>query len=632
MTDFKSNVSTHVKTRQDARPPTVQLRLLATSDLHMHLAAHDYHTDAPSARHGLCLTATLIARARAEIEGSVLLDNGDFLQGSPMGDYVARVSHRPHPMIQAMTHLGYDAVNIGNHEFSHGIDTLIAALQEAHFPVISANTLAKDDSELGPLLKPWTIIDRSLPDDTGRRHTLRIGVIGVLPRETEIWDRQAIDGQVRMTPMAEAVARHMPDIRAAGADIVVVLAHCGIGSTAGETDPADGALTIAGLDGVDALIMGHVHMVFPGQGVQPSGGVDPVAGSLNGKPAVLPGFFGSHLGVIDLTLERSLAGWRVTGQHVETRAIANRDGHGVARSAVAPDARLTALIQPVHQATRAWARRPIGHTPRAIHSFFAMITDCPSVQLVNQAQAAYVAGRLADGPLAHLPVLSTTAPFRAGGLGGPENYTFIPAGDLLLRHAADMYIHPNTILALRLSGAALRHWLECSVQGYQQIVPGMADQPLIGTDLPSFLYDTISGLTYQIDLSAPKANLGGQRIRDLRWNGKLVDPAQDFILATNSYRGSGSGGASPVDSASVVFAEQVQNRDILIGHMARMSLQDGPSTPTQSPAWRFSPMPGTSVVFDTSPLAVHYLADHPTLDLTPLFRTPDGFLRIRLAL
>ncbi|MFN3844392.1 MAG: bifunctional 2',3'-cyclic-nucleotide 2'-phosphodiesterase/3'-nucleotidase [Paracoccaceae bacterium] len=607
----------------------VRLRLLATSDLHMHLMAHDYHADVSSAQHGLCLTATLIAQARAEVEGAVLVDNGDFLQGSPLGDYVARVGHRPHPMIQAMAHLGYDAVNIGNHEFSHGLDTLTTALRDAPFPVISANTEAAVGSGIQGLLTAWTILDRTLTDGAGQAQKLRVGIIGVLPRETEIWDKQAIAGQVRMTPMAATVANKIPELRAAGADVVVVLAHCGTGGPQDGTVLSDGAMKIAQIDGVDAVVMGHVHMVFPGPGIAQSAGVDPKAGTLNGKPAVLPGFFGSHLGVIDLTLEKGATGWRVAAQHVETRAIATRDSTGVSRAVIAPDPALVALIEPVHQAARAWARRPIGHTPHAIHSFFALITDCPSVQLVNQAQAAYVTNRLSGGPLAHLPVLSTTAPFRAGGLGGPENYTFIPPGDLLLRHAADLYIHPNTIMALRLTGADLRCWLEHSVQGYFQIIPGIADQPLIGPDLPSFLYDTIGGLTYHIDLSEPR---GGQRIHDLRWQGAPLDPKQDFILATNSYRGSGSGGAAPVENASVVLADQVQNRDILIDYMASRTLGSDSLQPFAPPGWRFRKMQGTSVVFDTSPLAVPYLSDYRGLALTPLYRTKDGFLRIRLTL
>ena len=615
-----------------APPAQVRLRLLATSDLHMHLAGHDYHAELPCVRKGLCLTATLIAQARDEVAGSVLLDNGDFLQGSPLGDYVARTDLRPHPMMQAMQHLRYDAVNIGNHEFSHGIGTLTAALQEATFPVLSANTVPMAGSPLERLIRPWTIIERCLTDAAGQAQVIRLGVVGVLPPETAVWDRQAIDGAVHMTPMAAAVARYIPDIRAAGADIIVALAHCGIGPTSEDNGPTDGGLDIAALDGVDAVILGHVHMVFPGPGLLAMPGMDDKAATLHTKPAVMPGFFGSHLGVIDLNLHRTADGWQVAGHKVEARPIATRDAKGLPLGLVAPDITLTELVKPAHDATRDWARKPVGRTPRAIHSFFALVTDCPSVQIVNQAQVAYVSARLAGGPLGRLPVLSATAPFKAGGLGGPENYSYIPPGDVLLRHAADLYIHPNTILALRITGAGLRNWLECSVRGYQQVIPGLADQALFGPDLPSFVYDTISGLTYEIDLSAPSADHGGQRIFNLRWQNEPIDPAQDFILATNSYRGSGSGGYTSSEGACVVLDERTANRDILIAHLGRVLAENRATPSTPPPAWRFRPMPGTSVVFDTSPVAAFCLADQPHLSLTPLCRTADGFLRLRLDL
>ena len=618
------------------RDVRVQLRILATSDLHMNLSDYDYHTDTPCVTRGLSLTASRIAEARGEVAGSLLLDNGDFLQGSPLGDYAARVGLRPHPMIRAMAHLGYDAVNLGNHEFSHGMPVLTAALKSAPFPVISANTHPRPDSGLAGMIRPWTILERMLLDAQQVPHRVRVGVIGALPQQTEVWDRQAINGAVRMTPMAEAVARHLPDLRAAGADVVVVLAHCGIGPSPDGNDKEEGALPLARLDGVDAIVMGHVHEVFPAAGCGAQPGVDPQAATLWGKPAVMPGFFGSHLGVIDLTLDRAGKGWTVVAHRAEARAIWARDAAGKAKALVRPDAVLTAQIAPVHDATRAWARRPVGRIGRAVHSFFGMVTDCFSVQIVNRAQMDYVAAKLAGGPYGHLPVLSASAPFRAGGRAGPENYTFVPPGPVLLRNVADLYIHPNTIMALRVTGAGLHRWLNCAARGYERVVPGQADQPLFGPEVPSFVYDTIAGLTYDIDLSAPSAQDGGQRIVNLCWRNEPIDPDQEFILATNSYRGSVCSDYGSDDKPHVVLDERITNRDILIAHLGRVLAEaQSPAAAAFAPAppgWRFRAMPGTSVVFDTSPRAADYLHDFPDLALTPLGATEDGFLRMRLAL
>ena len=91
-----------------------KLRIMATTDLHVHLTPWDYYSDRSSAVAGLARTATLIAKARTEVEASLLFDNGDFLQGSPMGDVVfqGQTADEIHPMIAAMTALGYDAVRL----------------------------------------------------------------------------------------------------------------------------------------------------------------------------------------------------------------------------------------------------------------------------------------------------------------------------------------------------------------------------------------------------------------------------------------------------------------------------------------------------------------------------------------
>ena len=612
-------------------PVTVRLRLLATSDLHMHLEAYDYYTDEACPRKGLALTATLIAQARAEVPSSILFDNGDFLQGSPLGDYVAAFSLRPNPMIQAMNHLGYDVANLGNHEFSHGIDALEEAVAEARFPCISANT-----QRAGPpgteqsFVPPVALIERSLPDQNGREHRIRIGVIGVLPPQTAVWDNQAIAGRVQMVPMVRAVANQVPRLRASGADLVVVLAHCGIGVPDSPPEADNAGLSIAQIDGVDALILGHVHLPFPGEEIPPSPGVDPVAGTLAGKPVVMPGFFGSHLGVIDLDLAQSGRGWRISGHTCEARPIAqrNRAGHSVAT--VTPDPAISNLIEPAHRAAVDWARRPIGLTDRPIHSYFSMITDSLDVQLVNRAQADYVAARLKGGWQDGIPILAASAPFKAGGRAGPENFSFIPKGSILLRNAADLYIHPNTIVALRLTGADLRGWLERSASVFRQVIPGQQDQILLDPDMPSFHFDTIRGLSYEIDLSVAPGDPQVHRVRNIRWQGRPLQDGDPFILATNSYRSSGSGAFLRPDATRIVLADQKSNSDILIAYLARMT--DLTPLETDAPAWRFAAMPGTSVVFETAPDSMHHRGDVAHLALQPLGMTSRGFQQYRLNL
>lgn len=68
---------------------TVDLRIMETTDLHSNMMDFDYYKDTATEKFGLVRTASLIHAARNEVKNSVLVDNGDLIQGSPLGDYMA---------------------------------------------------------------------------------------------------------------------------------------------------------------------------------------------------------------------------------------------------------------------------------------------------------------------------------------------------------------------------------------------------------------------------------------------------------------------------------------------------------------------------------------------------------------
>lgn len=620
-----------------------RLRILATSDLHANVAAWDYHADRPSAARGLARTASLIAAARAEVGLSLLLDNGDFLQGSPMGD-AAALDHAngqlgPHPMIAAMNCLGYDAATLGNHEFSNGLDFLLTALADARFPVISANVAWS----LGPtpladrhMVPPTLILTRSLADEEGGEHPLRIGLIGLAPPQTTQWDRQQIGGRVQTRDILEAAAAHVPALRAAGAEIVVALSHSGIGDSRPLPMMENATAALATMAGVDVLIAGHTHQRFPSPDFPASEHVDPQRGWLWGKPAVMPGFHGSHLGVIDLDLKRSPSGWQVAGSQAELRPIARRTATGRVRALTSCAPEVLAAVDGAHRSTRLWSRRRVGAIAQELHSYFALVSACPTVRLVAQAQAAHVTRALAGTEYAGLPVLSAAAPFRAGGRGGPDNYTLVPEGPLSMRHVADLYPHPNSISALLISGAEAAEWLERSVSLFRQIAPGSKDAELIDPDFASFNFDTLEGLTYEVDLTQPprfdargcRRDASAHRIRQLMLGGQPLDPEARLVIASNSYRSGGTGGFAGARPDRVILSGPESNRDILLAHIEAL----GAVPATGAANWLFARMPGTTVLFDSAPRAADRLADLAPLHAEALEIAPSGFRRFRLRL
>jgi 2',3'-cyclic-nucleotide 2'-phosphodiesterase / 3'-nucleotidase len=97
----------------------IKLRILETTDVHMNLLNYDYYQDRVTHEYGLAKTVTLIKAARSEAKNSLLIDNGDLLQGSPLGDVVARIkplkTGEVHPAFKVMNPL---APSLGGREVS----------------------------------------------------------------------------------------------------------------------------------------------------------------------------------------------------------------------------------------------------------------------------------------------------------------------------------------------------------------------------------------------------------------------------------------------------------------------------------------------------------------------------------
>jgi 2',3'-cyclic-nucleotide 2'-phosphodiesterase/3'-nucleotidase len=603
-----------------AQDPTLRLRLLSTTDIHTHVVDYDYYRDQPDASLGLARTAALIRQARGEVRNSLLFDSGDLIQGNPLGDYVA-VEQRlqpgqVHPVFKALNQLDYAAATLGNHEFNYGLDFLRTALAGARFPYVTSNVfVAGPDRDAAPsLIQPFVVLERDFVDDGGATHRLRVGAIGFVPPQIMQWDKANLEGKVFVIDVVEAARRYVPRMRAAGADVVVALVHSGLSATPARGMDENAAAYLAEVPGIDAILAGHSHLVFPGQAFASLRGVDLARGTIHGVPTVMAGSWGSHLGVVDLTLRRTADGWRRADGTATTRAIRRRENNQWV-AAVEPDPAIVAAVQAEHAGTLAYVRRPVARSTARIHSYFALVQDDPSVQLVARAQTAHVKKMLQGGPLAGLPVLSAAAPFKAGGRGGPAYYTDVPAGDIAIRNVADLYLYPNTVRAVRVSGAILREWLEMSAGQFNRIDPALTTpQPLVNAAFPTFNYDVIDGVTYRIDVTRPArytpqgriADPQAHRIVDLRFQGQPVTDAMEFVVATNNYRASGGGNFPGMDGSNIVYEGTETNQEVIKDWLIEQRTVDAAVTPI----WSFVPVAGpVQVVFESSPEARGLVGD-----------------------
>lgn len=625
----------------------VDLRIMETTDLHVHLHPYDYYADCPNPDLGLSRLAELIDLARQQVPNCLLFDNGDFLQGTPVGDYFAYdMGLREgdmHPVTEAMNALRYDGITLGNHEFNYGLKFLTKALARAEFPIVSANILTAMGTT--PLhdktyVKPYTLLQRQVTDRSGQVHGLCVGVLGVAPPQITIWERQALGGRIQTRDMVEAAAAYIPEMRAAGADLIVLLAHTGIGPIRHTYGMENAVIPLAQVEGVDVILSGHSHQLFPSRSFADIPGVDITRGTVCGKPTVMSGFFGSHLGLIDLQLVREGGRWHVVRNDVSLRSLREASQSFVPpepalRKAPLNSPKVRKIVERAHEAVLESIRQPIGETTQAINTFFVYLGRSAATALVAKAQAAFVQDHLCGTEFEKLPLLSAVSPSKAGGLAGPRNFTHIKPGVITLRSLADLYIYPNRIAAVKVTGADLHLWLERAASAFNWLATEAPEQYLMNSAHPGYNFEIIYGLDYEIDLSAPARFAGDgseidpahSRIRNLRFQGHPLDPAAEFVLCTNTFRAHGAGGFAGTGPEAVVFEHRAITRELLRDYVStRGTIEIDPQAP-----FRLRAAPGTQAVLRSS------VAAHDHFDLIESFAPeilgvdPRGFLKVKVA-
>ena len=565
----------NVVATEDTKPvegQTVDLRILATTDLHTNLVNYDYYQDKPVETLGLAKTAVLIEKAKKENPNVLLVDNGDTIQGTPLGTYKAIVDPvekgEQHPMYAALQALGFEAGTLGNHEFNYGLDYLNRVIETAGLPLVNANVL---DPATGKFIyQPYKIIEKTFTDTQGRLTTVKIGVTGIVPPQILNWDKANLEGKVVVRDSVEAIRDIIPEMRKAGADITLVLSHSGIGDDKYEKGEENEGYQIASLPGVDAVVTGHSHAEFPsGNGTgfyEKYPGVDGVNGKINGTPVTMAGKYGDHLGVIDLKLNYTDGKWKVTDSKGSIRKVDTKSN--------VADKRVIDIAKESHQGTINYVRQQVGTTTAPITSYFALVKDDPSVQIVNNAQLWYAKQELAGTPEANLPILSAAAPFKAGTRGDATAYTDIPAGPIAIKNVADLYLYDNVTAILKVNGAQLKEWLEMSAGQFNTIDPNNSQpQNLVNTDYRTYNFDVIDGVTYEFDITQPNkydregklANPNASRVRNLKYQGKEIAPNQEFIVVTNNYRSNGN--FPGVREASLNRLLNLENRQAIINYI-----------------------------------------------------------------
>jgi 2',3'-cyclic-nucleotide 2'-phosphodiesterase/3'-nucleotidase len=619
--------------------------LLETTDLHANVLSYDYYRLAADPSVGLERTATLIAQARAEFANNLLFDNGDTIQGTALADYQAFVDplkcDQTLAIYKVLNLLKADGGGIGNHEFNYGLAYLnqvtgsqfdVAGVKPAprcagpNFPQVLANVYSVKSKQ--PLFTPYAIIDKQItatgPDGKPVTTTLKVGIIGFAPPTIMSWDKRWLDGKVYTAGVRETAEKYIPEMRAKGADLVVAISHGGLDNSPYSPTMENGSYYLSQVPGVDAMLIGHSHVLFPNAtSTVPQfnlPGVDKVKGLVNGVPTVMANLWGKHLGVIGLRMTFDGKAWVIDKSKttVEARAIQNAD-----KSFVAASPEIEKLVAAEHAATIKYVQTPVGSTDFRMTSYFADVGDVSSLQVVNQAQADYLTKYVkANLPqYAALPVLSLAAPFK-GGYAGTSDFTDVKAGSLALNNAADLYLFPNSLYAVKVTGAELKALLEFSAQRFNRIDPASsAPQELVNQAYGTYNFDAMSSKDVHYEIDVTRAV--GQRIRNLTYQGKPVADAAQFLVATNNYRASGGGSFPGMDGSKTVLASPDNNRDILIAYIkAEKQLTRQKNGMARS--WRFAKVATRGpVLFHTAPGVLAQAHDAGLTGITQL-KADDG--------
>ncbi|WP_295316557.1 5'-nucleotidase C-terminal domain-containing protein [Roseobacter sp.] len=606
------------------------MTLLATSDLHMQITSYDYVRDCAGEGPSLSRLATLIASARQEAAGagreSFLLDNGDILQGTPLAAYLAHSGRgTPNPVPECLQMLGYDAVGLGNHDFDHGLEYLDATLSRYRMPVVCSN--------LGgagiPSIRPRAILEREVLCSDGTRRRLRIGVVSVLPRQTISWNRHQLSGRASLCDPVQATADAAKAARAEGADLIVVLAHMGIARFDEGVQPQNEIVEIARLGSVDAVIGGHTHLVFPGPDHETNRNTDSRQGKVYGKPVVLPGFAGSHLGLIDLDLA-----WPANGGSIRITRSESRLAKSATDTPEDPD--VAALASEAHLATREHLNHEVGRLMRPMNSYFALAQPSPVSALIAETKRHVIRQAMAGSDLEELPLLASGSTASTGGFDGPDNFISLPGGPVKRRHIVGLDPYSNQVWAVRTTGARLTDWLERSVVIFNTLRREDPDQLLLNENIPGFRYDAIYGLNYDIDPTRPPkydpagrpGGTGEGRISNVTWKGRPLEPEQEFLVATSDHRTGGGGQLRAFSEDEIAFRGRAPLEDGLVSYL---QAPDCAAVRGAAP-WRFRPDLNVSAILLTSPDAVTHLSEIADLRPEPCGISENGFARIRLHL
>ena len=256
----------------------MKLVILHTNDTHSQVEPTDKSSLKTSDMGGYARRMGLISRIREQEKNVLLVDAGDYSQGTPYFNFFnGRIE------IDAMNRMKYDAGTLGNHEFDNGIDTLAVVLKNAAFPMISSN-YNLEKTNLYQLVKPYVVLVKA---------GVRIGIMALDVNPESLIFEKNYRGLIYLDPVQKANEVSALLKKKEKCDIIICLSHLGSDSTKLEVNDFEIAHKTRY---IDVIIGGHSHSLIMNTDVK----------NVIGKHVVVAqmGKSGMYLGRVDLELEK----------------------------------------------------------------------------------------------------------------------------------------------------------------------------------------------------------------------------------------------------------------------------------------------------------------------------------------
>lgn len=564
---------------------TATLRIISTTDLHGQVSTMHYDTasDKPGS---LAQAYTLIKQARTEVgtRNTLMIDTGDSVYGYA-ADYILKQSGEDalQPIYKAMSHVNYDAITLGNHDFDYGYSYIDKQLELSGLKskCVLSNIILAETGETA-----WNermVVTKNLKTNKNKSVNVDIGLIGVtIPAMSTYSDCKE---DLISLPIVDTVEKEAAALKAQGVDLIVVIAHSSFGTVNPESTSNNAVYALTKLSSVDAVVAGHGHKNYPSADEASATyynlpNVDKATGLMNGKPVTMIKDHGAGIGLIDLNLTISSSGKVGVAKSAASLRMVTADTPASSTILKSQESEIAVVDKSLDDVIGTLAG------DEKINSYFALLEDNYAIQLANEAKLQYglaYTGGAGKQLYGDWPVVATTRYTLCNSRSAQDSISL--DGTITMKDILNMQQdnHNNNILYW-VTGRQLRELLEWSASIYAPIDGSISSDEVLRSLLKARGASTIAasdwlddwsvfgvfdGIEYTIDATKnaryTKSGMlndeSSHRIVSMTYNGIPIDDEQKLILVSHTL-------ATGIDATGTISEQKVLGKtDLAYQHL-----------------------------------------------------------------